>query len=103
MPPRAELLNKQLSSVQSLIEELKEADPYSAASYVDLYNKSEAHLSEWIMVCFPVVLVGYFVFTANKKVSALAQSGSMQSREVRVQTNRPRRTPSIGGRGVATF
>ena len=32
------------------------------------------------MVCLPVVLVGYFVFTANKNVSALSQSGSLQSR-----------------------
>ncbi|GMH61701.1 hypothetical protein TrLO_g7546 [Triparma laevis f. longispina] len=68
--------------MEGLAVQLREADPYSAASYTDLYGEASVSIWEWIMVCFPLILVGYFVFTANKQVSALSQAGSLQGREV---------------------
>ncbi|GMH76465.1 hypothetical protein TrST_g1984 [Triparma strigata] len=67
--------------LEGLATQLREADPYSSASYTDLYGSMNTSVWEWIMVCFPLVLVGYFVFTANKQVSALSQAGSLQGRE----------------------
>ena len=80
---------EQLSFLRAVYEELKAADPHSSASYINLYNQStEAGISEYMMVCLPVVLVGYFVFTANKSVSALSQTGSMQSRATYAQRDK---------------